>query len=96
MPNHPLEATVGDYVKDHLSSRLRELMVSRELNLEALVELTGIHVNTLRAYISGERLPRIPQLFLLADAIDAPIDWLTGFGDWDGFQSDDSPPMFSH
>ena len=94
MPNHPLEATVSDYVKKELSSRMRELMVSREMNLDALVEITGIHVNTLRAYISGERLPRVPQLFLLADAIDAPLDWLTGFGDWEGYQDDDELPEF--
>jgi transcriptional regulator with XRE-family HTH domain len=87
MPNHPLESTVGDYAKRIFSQRLRELMGSREINLDKLVELTGIHINTLRAYMSGERLPRIPQLFLLADAIDAPIDWLTGFGDWDGYHS---------
>lgn len=87
MPNHPLESSVGEYAKKMFSSRLHELMQSREINLDKLVELTGIHINTLRAYMSGERLPRIPQLFLLADAVDAPIDWLTGFGDWDGFHS---------
>jgi len=92
MPNHPLEATVGDYAKRVFSQRLRELMASREINLDKLVELTGIHINTLRAYMAAERLPRIPQLFLLADAIDAPIDWLTGFGDWDGFHSDQLIP----
>ena len=89
MPNHPLESSVGDYAKSMFSSRLQELMGSREIDLEKLVELTGIHINTLRAYLAGDRLPRIPQLFLLADAVDAPIDWLPGFGDWDGYHSID-------
>ena len=52
MPNHPLESSVGDYAKSMFSSRLQELMGSREIDLEKLVELTGIHINTLRAYLA--------------------------------------------
>ena len=89
MPNHPLEAPVREYIFDHLPKRLAEIMEARGLNLDKLSEMSGIHTNTIRAYLAAERIPRIAQLFLLSDAVDVPIDWLTGFGDWPGYRESD-------
>ncbi len=57
---------------DRLTQALRDSGLSRR----ALSEIIGVHLNTVHAYASGQRFPRLSQLTLLAKALRVSLDWL--------------------
>ena len=66
-------------LKDVFPKRMRQALEARGLSRRALAEAIGVHLNTIHAYASGNRLPRISQLTLLAEALKVPIEWLVEF-----------------
>ena len=66
-------------LKEVFPKRMRQALELRGLSRRALSEAIGVHLNTVHAYASGNRLPRISQLTLLAEALKVSIEWLVEF-----------------
>lgn len=66
-------------LKEVFPKRMRQALEVRGLSRRSLAEAIGVHLNTIHAYASGNRLPRISQLTLLAEALKVSIEWLVEF-----------------
>lgn len=62
--------------RDRLRSGMR---ASGIRNMEALSRASGISVATLSRYMGADRLPSMPMLMQLSDAIGTTMDWLAGY-----------------
>lgn len=70
------EAVEADRLRIVLPDRLTQALRLSGLNRRALAEIIGVHLNTVHAYASGQRFPRLSQLTLLAKALGVRLDWL--------------------
>jgi transcriptional regulator with XRE-family HTH domain len=59
-----------------LLARLTQAIRASGLSRRALADLVGVHLNTVHAYASGSRFPRLSQATLLARALGVSLDWL--------------------
>lgn len=75
-----LEAKEADRLRSVLPDRLTQALRASGLSRRALAEIIGVHLNTVHAYASGGRFPRLSQLTLLAKALDVSLDWLLNLG----------------
>ena len=70
------EAAEADRLRTVLPDRLTQALRLSGLSRRALAEIIGVHLNTVHAYASGMRFPRLSQLTLLAKALGVSLDWL--------------------
>jgi len=70
------EAAEADRLRVVLPDRLTQALRQSGLSRRALADLVGVHLNTVHAYASGQRFPRLSQLTLLAKALGVSLDWL--------------------
>ena len=71
-------------VVDHLkefSDRLKELIVINNESAKTLSEKTAIRCSTLYAYMSGKRIPFLPNALIIANYFQCSLDFLFGFSD---------------
>ncbi|WP_273705539.1 helix-turn-helix domain-containing protein [Leuconostoc mesenteroides] len=61
--------------------RLRELRKERNVTQQELADDMLVTTRTLARYESGEREPRLPIVFDLADYFNVSIDYLVGRSD---------------
>lgn len=61
-----------------LSSRLKELRLSKNLTQKQLAALIGGNERSIRFYESGERLPGIDVVVALCKVFDVTTDYLIG------------------
>lgn len=61
--------------------RLRELRKERNVTQQELADDMLVTTRTLGRYESGEREPRLPIVFDLADYFEVSIDYLVGRSD---------------
>lgn len=59
-----------------LPDRLIQALRLSGLSRRSLAEIIGVHLNTVHAYASGQRFPRLSQLTLLSKALNVSLDWL--------------------
>lgn len=59
-----------------LPDRLTQALKLSGLSRRSLAEIIGVHLNTVHAYASGTRFPRLSQLTLLSKALGVSLDWL--------------------
>ena len=60
--------------------RLRAAARAKGLySLREISRATGVTLNSLSNYMSGDRLPSVPVLMQLADGLDVTCDWLAGY-----------------
>lgn len=60
------------------AERLRELRTRSDMTQVKLANKIGIHVYTLRAYESGQRMPSVEPLCWIADYFGVTTDYLLG------------------
>lgn len=48
-------------------------------SMNALASASGVMLPTISRYMAGDRLPSMPILMKLADALDVTTDWLAGY-----------------
>lgn len=65
----------------NLSSRLKELRLSKNLTQKQLAALIGGNERSIRFYESGERLPGIDVVVALCNVFDVTTDYLIGLKD---------------
>lgn len=58
--------------------RLKQLMDSRGLNINALADAVGFTPPTISRYLSGVRTPDLSYVIKLSELFDVSIDWLIG------------------
>lgn len=71
-----IEQAESNRLRSVLPDRLTQALRQSGLNRRALSEIIGVHLNTVHAYASGQRFPRLSQLTLLAKALGVSLDWL--------------------
>lgn len=76
MAEAKLEVVEANRLRAVLPERLTQALRQSGLSRRALSEIIGVHLNTVHAYASGQRFPRLSQLTLLAKALDVSLDWL--------------------
>lgn len=59
-------------------SLLGKAMLSRDLMQKDLSQMTGITHSAISKYLSGQSLPRIPELIKLAKVLGVTTDYLLG------------------
>ena len=55
--------------------RLKELRQRRGISKRVLSELLGFGTDTIRKYESGERIPSIERLCMMADFFEVPVEY---------------------
>lgn len=70
-------------LRHRLPHRLRDTRLARGYSQEALATLAGLPPSSICHYERGDRLPALPQLWLLADALGVSTDYLLGREDVD-------------
>lgn len=70
------EKDEADRLRKVFPKRLREALETRGISRRILAQAMGVHLNTIHAYASGQRFPRLSQLTLLAAALKVTVDWL--------------------
>lgn len=63
-------------LREVLPQRLTQALKASGLTRTALSEIVGVHGNTIHAYASGQRCPRLSQLVALAKTLRISLDWL--------------------
>lgn len=71
-----LDAAEAQRLRAVFPGRIVQAIRSTGLSRQSLAGLVGVHINTIHAYASGGRFPRLEQLTLLARALDVSLDWL--------------------
>ena len=59
--------------------RFAAALQKRNVSQADICRLTGISTATLSRYSSGERDPKVPNLYSIASALDVSARWLYGY-----------------
>lgn len=59
-------------------SRLKEALKRRGMTQEELAKMCGIGQSSVSYYLLGDRFPRLPMLYKIAEALDVNPLWLLG------------------
>lgn len=70
------EIAEANRLRGVLPDRLTQALRQSGLSRRSLAAIIGVHLNTVHAYASGQRFPRLSQLTLLAKALGVGLDWL--------------------
>ena len=62
-----------------IKDRLNEAMRLRNLNITELASLSGLNKSTVSRYLSGEVIPRTPQIGTMAKVLDVSPAWILGY-----------------
>lgn len=65
----------------HMGVRIDRARSDAKLSQRGLADLTGISQTTLSRIIAGERLVKMPEVVLIAEATGTTVAQLTGTGD---------------
>ncbi len=68
-------------IAETFPARMKSAMKEKSLSVYRLSYETGIHESTIRAYLSGSRMPKVPQLAILTRVLDESADYLLGIYD---------------
>ena len=61
---------------DTFSEKLKLIMMGNNISQRDLSKMTGFTEASISRYIKGERLPRIPEIISIADALYVSRDYL--------------------
>lgn len=64
-----------------IAERIKNARSTIEMSQAALARKTGIFQSTICRIEKGERLPSVPQIILLADALNVSADYILGTND---------------
>jgi transcriptional regulator with XRE-family HTH domain len=70
---------IAERVSAVLAERLQETMMQRGLSQVGAAGLAEVSPNTLLGWLNGTRLPRVPQLMMLARGLGVSPEWLVGY-----------------
>ena len=65
-----------------VAERIKELMKEENLNQVRLAEKIGVKQNTISAWLSAKKAPRLISLWKLADYFDVSVDYFVGRADF--------------
>jgi transcriptional regulator with XRE-family HTH domain len=68
-------------IQDKFSKRLKDALYQKDIKYSDLEKKLGIGRSNITMYVNGSNLPSVETLFLLAEAVDEPIDYLLGLSD---------------
>ncbi len=66
------------FAKDLFCSRLKSLRLEKNLTLEQLGAIFGVTKQTVSRWETGDRLPSIEIVYILAEYFNVSLDYLTG------------------
>ena len=65
-------------ILDIFVERLKDVMISKNLNIKQLADEIKVERRTLNSWILKKRTPRIDYLYSIADCLGVSIDYLVG------------------
>lgn len=60
------------------SARLKKAMTDADMTQKQLSDETGLGKSSISQYLSGKNEPKGKTMILIANALDVPVEWLSG------------------